>query len=82
MSDGPRYGWGGGGAYDERRNSSRVFPVAPDSHKAAVRALAGLEPALRRWIMDGYPTLTHDEHFARFGEPFKGSRPRKPTALR
>jgi hypothetical protein len=41
---------------------------------AALRALRGIDPALRQWIEDGYPTLTPAEHFERFGEPYGGAR--------
>jgi len=67
----------GGYVWDEHRNSSRVFPVPPDALPNALRALTSLDPALRRWIEDGHPNLTDDEHFRRFGEPFKATRSKK-----
>lgn len=82
MSPEARYGWGSGGAFDERRNSSRVFPVMPDAHRAALRALDGLDKPLRRWIEDGAPNLTHDEHVKRFGEPFRATRAKRSTEKR
>jgi hypothetical protein len=65
--------------FDERRNSSRVFPVPPDAHKDVLRAVAAWrerEPAAYRWLADGHPRLTEDDHVARFGEPYK-QRPRR-----
>lgn len=67
----------GGYVWDEHRNSSRVFPVPPDALPNAVRACKGIDPALRRWIEDGHPVLTDGEHYARFGEPYKATRPRR-----
>lgn len=66
--------------FDERRNSSRVFPVPPDALPNALRALAGLRgeyPELVAWIEEGAPNLTAAEHYARFGEDY--DRPRKRT---
>ena len=63
--------------WDEHRNSSRVFPVPPESLPNALRACATIDGALRRWIEDGHPTLTEADHFARFGEPFKATRAKK-----
>jgi len=65
--------------FDERRNSSRVFPVPPDALPNALRALAALrreQPALVAWLEDGHPSLTDAEHVARFGESYKGVRAR------
>jgi hypothetical protein len=56
--------------WDEHRNTSRVFPVSPDALPAALKACAGIEPALRRWVEDGHPTLTEAEHVQRFGESY------------
>src|SRR5690348_16882651 len=67
--------------FDERRNSSRVFPVPPDALPNAMRALAGLRrdyPELVSWIEEGAPRLTAEEHYARFGEDFA----RKPRRAR
>lgn len=58
--------------WDDKRNTSRVRPVPPDALPNALAALARLrasDPALVKWIEDGYPTLTEDEHVQRFGEP-------------
>lgn len=68
-----------GGSFDERRNTSRVWPVSPLALKDALAALAALrrnDPALVRWIEDGHPTLTETEHLTRFGEPYS-RRPRR-----
>jgi hypothetical protein len=61
--------------FDERRNTSRVWPVPPDALPAALKALSTLDPSLRRWIEDGHPRLTDDEHRARFGEPYRATKP-------
>jgi hypothetical protein len=63
--------------WDERRNTSRVFPVPPDALPNALAALGRFQasqPSLYQWVTEGAPNLTHDEHFARFGEPYKTSR--------
>lgn len=64
----------GGFVFDEKRNTSRVFPVPAGAHRDALRALHGLDPALRRWITEGHPRLTESEHVARFGEPYRVTR--------
>jgi hypothetical protein len=74
-----------GGRFDERRNTSRVFPVVPGSSSEAVAALqrwARAEPEHARWIAEGHPSLTDAEHRERFGVPYKrsSSRPVKATA--
>lgn len=72
-----------GGSFDERRNTSRVFPVPPTALPDALASLAALrrnDPALVRWIEDGHPTLTADEHVARFGGPYIVTRSRKTSA--
>jgi hypothetical protein len=64
-------------AWDERRNSSRVFPVPPGAVEDCDRALARWQaenPAHAQWILDGYPTLTDDEHVARFGVKYERSK--------
>lgn len=66
--------------FDDRRNSSRVRLPAPDALPNALRELARLratQPALVRWIEDGYPTLTEAEHLERFGEPYRPSSRRR-----
>lgn len=73
-----------GSLFNERRNTSRVFAVPPHAYADATRALAALrrdQPALVRWLEDGHPTLTHDEHQARFGEPYRGVRSRRREAV-
>ncbi len=73
-----------GPTWDERRNTSRVFAVAPHAFKDATVSLAALrrdQPALVRWLEDGHPTLTHDEHVARFGEPYRGVKSRRREAV-
>lgn len=59
--------------WDDKRNTSRVQPVPADAYPNAMRALIRLratDPALVKWIEDGYPTLTDAEHVQRFGEPY------------
>ena len=71
---------GAAGRWDERRNTSQVFPVPPDALPNALRALAALrrdQPALVQWIEDGHPTLTEAEHLERFGEPYRCVRSRR-----
>jgi hypothetical protein len=66
--------------FDERRNTSRVWPVPPDALPNARRALISLrntDPALVQWIEDGYPTLTELEHIERFGAAYKSHRSRR-----
>lgn len=55
--------------------------VAPHVHKEAVASLERLrrdDPALVRWIEDGHPTLTAEQHLSRFGAPYRAT-PRKRT---
>lgn len=56
--------------WDERRNTSRVFPVHPDALPQALAALRRIDPALRAWVEAGAPRLTEAEHLERFGAPF------------
>jgi len=61
--------------FDERRNTSRVFPVPPTALPDARRALAAFKrdaPELYQWIADGHPRLSEAEHVARFGGPYGG----------
>ena len=61
--------------WDERRNTSQVFPVPSDALPTALRSLAALrrdQPALVQWIEDGHPTLSEAQHLKRFGEPYRG----------
>jgi len=63
-----------GGGFDERRNTSRVWPVPPNALPEALRSLRALrlsDPALVQWIEEGHPTLTEAEHLERFGAPYK-----------
>lgn len=65
--------------FDERRNTSRTFPVPPEALPNARRALAAFKrdnPELYAWIADGAPRLTEAEHVARFGVPYDGKRRR------
>lgn len=62
-----------GGRFDERRNTSQLRLPAPDALPNALRALEALrrnEPELVRWIEDGAPRLSEDEHLRRFGGPW------------
>jgi hypothetical protein len=66
--------------WDERRNSSRVFSVPPGAVEDAERALRRWQaeaPVHAQWIIDGYPTLTDEEHVARFGVPYEATRARR-----
>ena len=75
-----RLGAKGIAVFDERRNSSRVWPVSPLDVENATKALASFrssDPALHAWISDGAPRLTHDDHFARFGEPYRATRSKR-----
>lgn len=70
-----------GSTFNEHRNTSRVFAVPPHAHKEALASLERLrrdDPALVRWIEDGHPTLTAEQHLSRFGAPYS-VRPRKRT---
>jgi hypothetical protein len=63
--------------FDERRNSSRVWPVPPNALPDARRALDLFRrdyPELVTWIEEGAPRLTAAEHYARFGEDYGGGR--------
>ena len=66
--------------WDDARNTSRVRPPAPNALPDAMASLGALrrnEPALVRWIEDGAPTLTEQEHIARFGAPYTQHRRRR-----
>lgn len=63
--------------FDEHRNTSRVWSVSPgaaDDADKAIRRWAAENPAHAKWITDGYPTLTDDEHVVRFGESYATTR--------
>jgi len=69
--------------WDEKRNTSRVWPVPPDALPTALRELArwrDRNDAHARWIADGYPTLTEREHLERFGEPYRAARSRRSAS--
>jgi hypothetical protein len=58
-------------------------PVEPGALERAMESLAALrrnDPALVKWIEDGYPTLTEVEHLQRFGKPHSKTSPRAPVA--
>lgn len=66
--------------WDHSRNTSAVFQPLPNALPDALRSLAALrrnDPALVRWIEDGHPTLTEEEHVERFGEPYQGHKRKK-----
>lgn len=65
------------GGFDARRNTSRVFQPEPGAVGEAQRALRTIDPRLRKWIEEGHPTLTEDEHYRRFGETYKGTATKK-----
>lgn len=75
-----------GAGWDERRNTSRVFPVpvaAPGEYRRQFERLRHEQPALVQWILDGHPTLTEAEHLGRFGEPYRPRSSRtKPAGSR
>lgn len=60
-----------GATFDERRNTSRVFPVPPGADAAcrnACRAFARDNPEHLAWLRDGAPPIrSQAEHVARFG---------------
>lgn len=60
--------------FDERRNTSRVIkapPGAVDAALNAIRAYVRKSPKHVRWLLEGHPTMTHEEHYERFGQPYK-----------
>lgn len=63
--------------FDQRRNTSRTKPAEYGSAERAlesVRALRRSDPALVKWIEDGHPNLTDEEHYARFGKRYEHGR--------
>lgn len=71
-----------GPTFNDRRNTSRVFPVPPDALPAALdelRRFREREPELVEWIEAGAPRLTHAEHRARFGVDYGGTAPARPS---
>jgi hypothetical protein len=70
--------------FDEHRNTSRVWPVTEQDAENARRALAAFHrsnPALVKWLEDGHPRLTDDEHVARFGESYSGVKSRSRSQV-
>jgi hypothetical protein len=60
--------------WDERRNTSLVIPPPPGAAADALKAVRSYMrryPRHARWIVDGHPNMTDDEHYARFGMPYK-----------
>jgi hypothetical protein len=70
----------GGFVFDERRNTSRVWPVPPEALDQARHAFNRIDPTLRRWLLDGHPTLTEAEHVERFGAAYDTTRPGRGKA--
>jgi hypothetical protein len=68
-------------AYDERRNTSRVFPVDPAALPAAVRAMQSYRaasPADAAWLEAGAPPINSQaEHFRWFGREYVAPTRRK-----
>lgn len=65
--------------FDERRNTSRVWPVPPAAIDAARRSQARYErerPAWYRWIVAGCPELTPEQYAAEGGAHAAGARRR------
>lgn len=62
--------------FNQHRNTSRVFPVPKGAAGDAVKAcqqLRARDPRLVRWLEEGHPNMTDDEHYERFGEPYGGA---------
>ncbi|HEX5370046.1 MAG TPA: hypothetical protein VFY10_11580 [Dehalococcoidia bacterium] len=76
MSDNGLVGRRNVAIFDERRNSSRVWPVTPDDVDNYQRATARLRrehPNLVAWIEAGAPPIHTDaDHRRWFGEPYNG----------
>jgi hypothetical protein len=69
--------------FDERRNSSRVWPVPPTALPEAEAALAAFkrsQPDLYEWVASGAKNLTHGQHVATFAEQYHATRSRKVSA--
>lgn len=74
------YAVGSGSRWDDRRNTSETRGPSPMALSECLQVCAGLrraDPRLVKWIEDGHPNLTHDEHFRRFGVPYKGVRAKR-----
>jgi hypothetical protein len=70
-------GYALGAVFNEKRNTSRVWPVPPDALPNALSSLAAFrrsDPALYAWVAEGAPRLSEAEHVERFGEPYKKRR--------
>jgi hypothetical protein len=69
-----------GATFDERRNTSRVFPVDPGANAActaASRAWARAAPQHYAWIKAGAPPIaTQEDHVRWFGVEY-ASKPRR-----
>ena len=78
-----RLGAKGIAVWDERRNSSRVFPVSQEDVENAQTALARFkasQPDLYEWVASGAPNLTEGQHVAMFGEQYRATRSKKASA--
>jgi hypothetical protein len=68
-----------GSHWDERRNTSRVFPVPAGAAERATATLrfAAEQPKHAAWIAAGAPPIRSDaEHREWFGEPY-AAKPRR-----
>jgi len=64
----------GGAHWDDRRNTSQNRGPDPRALDECLRSCAQLrrsDPALVKWIEDGHPTLTPEEHRDRFGRAYE-----------
>jgi len=60
--------------FDEHRNTSRVFPPPPGAVADALKSLKAYTkryPKHARWLLEGHPSLSEDEHWERFGCAYK-----------
>lgn len=63
--------------WDESRNSSQTRPPAANALRDALTALSALrrnDPDLVKWVEDGHPLLSEEEHVARFGHAYHRTR--------
>lgn len=68
--------------WDHSRNTSATYRPLPNALPDALRALAYFrrtQPELAAWVMEGYPNVTADEHYARFGEQYGGKPSKRRT---
>lgn len=67
--------------FDERRNTSRVFPVSPEDverYESAIAKLNRDDPKLIAWLEAGAPPIhSEDDHHRWFGETYAASTRRK-----